>query len=71
MLIKSPRIKRVRKKKREVFRLVASNSKAKKMLSWKPKYSGIEGFKKGLKKTIEWFKDPKNLKDYNSSFYSI
>ena len=63
--------KRVREKKSEVFRLIASNSKAKKKLNWKPNYAGVKGFKLGLKKTIEWFKDPKNLKDYNSKSYSI
>lgn len=63
--------KRVREKKSEVFRLLASNQKARKILKWKPDYEGIKGFRIGLKKTIEWFNDPKNLKDYNSKFYSI
>ena len=63
--------KRIREKRSEVFRLLASNNKAKKLLNWKPKYAGIKGFKKGLEKTIEWFQDPKNLKDYNSKSYSI
>ncbi len=63
--------KRVREKKSEVFRLITSNKKAKKLLKWKPKYEGIKGFKLGIKKTIEWFKDPKNLKDYKSNSYKI
>jgi len=63
--------KRIRTKKSEVYRLIASNSKAKKILKWNPKYAGTKGFKEGLKKTIEWFKDPKNLKEYNSRSYSI
>ncbi len=63
--------KRVRKKNSEVFRLLASNKKAKKILNWKPKYTGVKGFKLGLKKTIEWFKGQKNLKDYISNSYSI
>ncbi len=63
--------KRVREKKSEVFRLIANNAKAKKLLNWKPRHAGINGFKLGLKKTIEWFKNPKNLKDYNSKSYSI
>ena len=63
--------KRVREKKSEVFRLIANNTKAKKLLNWRPKHAGIKGFKLGLKKTIEWFKNPKNLKDYNSKSYSI
>ena len=31
--------KRVREKKSEVFRLIASNTKAKKILNWKPKFT--------------------------------
>ena len=27
--------------------------------------------KLGIKKTIEWFKDPKNLKNYKSNSYKI
>ena len=63
--------KRVRTKNSEVNRLYASNTKARKLLRWKPKYSGIKGFRKGLEKTIKWFENPKNLKFYNSDIYSI
>ena len=63
--------KRIRAKNSEVDRLYASNSKAKKILKWKPVYGGLEGFKQGLEKTIKWFSDPKNLKHYNSDIYSI
>ena len=63
--------KRVRVKESEVFRLIANNSKAKKILNWTPSCTGIEGFKLGLKKTIEWFKEPKNLKYYNFKSYLI
>ena len=41
---------RIRPKKSEVDRLYASNVKAKKLLKWKPKYSGKTGFSLGLKK---------------------
>ena len=63
--------KRIRKKSSEVDRLFASNLKAKKILKWKPKYDGINGFKKGLIKTINWFSHPNNIKHYNSKIYSI
>ena len=63
--------KRVRSKTTEVDRLFASNLKAKKILKWKPKYSGRKGFKKGLEKTIDWFSDPNNLKHYNPKVYSV
>ena len=41
------------------------------MLGWKPKYGGLNGFKKGLEKTIKWFRDNKNLSQYNSKDYNI
>ena len=63
--------KRVRSKKSEVLRLLASNLKAKKLLNWKPRYQGIAGFKKGLEKTIEWFSKPDNIRLYKSDIYNI
>jgi dTDP-glucose 4,6-dehydratase len=63
--------KRVRSKKSEVFSLLASDTKAKKLLNWNPKYKGFSGFKKGLAKTIEWFNKPDNIKLYNSDIYNI
>jgi dTDP-glucose 4,6-dehydratase len=62
---------RVRSKKSEVFRLLASDLKAKKLLQWKPRYQGIVGFKKGLEKTIEWFNNPDNIRFYKSGIYNI
>ena len=63
--------KRVRVKKSEVFRLIADNKKAKKILKWTPNYSGINGFKVGLKKTLEWFEETKNINNYKNLKYSI
>jgi hypothetical protein len=63
--------KRVRSKKSEVFRLLASDFKAKKLLQWKPRYQGIDGFKKGLAKTIEWFNKPDNIRLYKSDIYNM
>lgn len=60
---------RVRPKKSEVTRLLASNKKAKKLLNWSPKYGGINGFKKGLKETIDWFSDNQNLSYYKQTTY--
>tara|TARA_Y100001978_G_C23701259_1_gene441074 strand:+ start:2279 stop:3277 length:999 start_codon:yes stop_codon:yes gene_type:complete len=56
--------------KSEVERLYASNEKAKSILNWEPIYSGEEGFKKGLKKTIEWFNIKDNLANYKSRIYN-
>ena len=41
---------RFRPKNSEVTRLLADNSKAKKVLNWSPKYCGEDGLKKGLLK---------------------
>jgi len=55
----------------EVERLWASNSKAKEILGWEPRYSGIDGLKKGLIKTIDWFSEPQNLNAYKTNVYNI
>ena len=61
---------RLRPKKSEVFRLLCDNRKARKLLKWKPKYSGKKGLEQGLRKTIEWFSDKNNLKKYKSNIYN-
>tara|TARA_X000000950_G_scaffold285481_1_gene391576 strand:- start:1891 stop:2889 length:999 start_codon:yes stop_codon:yes gene_type:complete len=62
--------KRIRPNKSEVERLIGDNKKAFKILKWKPEYVGLEGFKKGLKETINWMIDPNNLKKYNTEIYN-
>jgi len=62
---------RLRPEKSEVERLWADNSKAKTLLGWEPQYGGIEGFKKGLFETIEWFTNKENLKQYKADVYNI
>ncbi len=62
---------RLRPAKSEVERLWASNEKAKKLLGWSPAYGGEEGFARGLQKTIEWFKNPDNLKTYKAGIYNV
>ena len=63
--------KRLRPKKSEVSNLLSNNKKAKKLLKWKLKYSGKNGFKLAMRDTIEWFTKPKNLKLYDSSKYTV
>ena len=46
---------RIRPPKSEVERLFACNKKAKLLMDWSPKFSGIKGFRKGLENTISWF----------------
>ena len=62
---------RIRPENSEVERLWADITKAKTMLNWKPSYNGKDGFKQGLAETIEWFSDPKNLKNYKTGIYNL
>ena len=55
---------RLRPKKSEVTRLFSSNSKAKKILFWKPQYTKKEGFKKALIITCKWFMDNTSKQNY-------
>jgi dTDP-glucose 4,6-dehydratase len=62
---------RQRPEKSEVNRLWADNTKALEIAEWSPQYSGLDGLRKGLSETIEWFKDPSNLKLYKTNIYNI
>ncbi len=62
---------RIRPTKSEVERLFASNKKAKLLMDWSPNFSGINGFKKGLEKTISWFIKDDNLSRINTKIYNI
>ena len=50
---------------------MAENQKAKNLLDWQPQFGGYEGLREGLKKTIEWFTIPANLKTYKSDKYNV
>ena len=62
---------RVRPENSEVERLHASIEKAKALLGWQPELKGLAGFETGLKKTIEWFLNPKNLSRYKADRYNL
>ena len=62
---------RVRPENSEVERLNASIEKAKTLLGWQPELKGLAGFETGLKKTIEWFSNPKNLSRYKADRYNL
>ncbi len=62
---------RLRPEKSEVERLWADNSKAFDLFGWRPVYAGHDGFRQGLKETVEWFSDKTNLAHYKSGFYNI
>lgn len=62
---------RLRPENSEVERLWANNEKAFELLDWKPQYGGIEGFEKGIQKTVDWFVNPENLKYFKTDIYNI
>lgn len=62
---------RLRPERSEVDRLWADNSKAKERLGWVPEFGGKEGFKRGLQKTIEWFKKKENFGTYKTDIYNV
>jgi len=62
---------RLRPEKSEVNRLFAGIDKAKEVMSWSPEFEGLEGFKKGVAKTIEWFTNPDNLANYKTDRYNV
>ena len=62
---------RIRPEKSEVERLLAENSKAKQILGWTPEYGGLDGFRRGIRKTIDWFSNPGNTTSYKPDRYNI
>lgn len=55
----------------EVERLWASNDKAKRLLDWTPAYGGLDGLRRGLSETAQWFTQPGNLSAYKVDIYNI
>jgi len=61
---------RIRPKRSEVDRLLASNKKAKKILKWSPKNYNSIGLNNGLNQTINWFSSKKNLSLYKTKDFN-
>lgn len=55
----------------EVERLWADNTLARELTGWTPEYAGVDGLKRGLRETIEWFGVPANLHRYKAGLYNI
>jgi nucleoside-diphosphate-sugar epimerase len=51
----------------EVFRLLGDHTKATKLTGYKTKVS----LEQGLKDTIQWFSEPKNLSNYKTEIYNV
>ena len=62
---------RLRPKNSEVERLFGDNTLIKKLTDWSPDYASLEGFKRGLKITIDWFTYSDNLKFYRPNKYKL
>lgn len=55
----------------EVNRLFGDNSRLRQLTGWQPAYGGLEGFRRGLARTAEWFSDPANLARYRPGTYVV
>lgn len=62
---------RLRPANSEVERLFAANDKAKALLDWQPAFGGLDGFKRGLKITADWFTQSDNLSRYKADVYNV
>jgi NAD dependent epimerase/dehydratase len=62
---------RLRPSASEVDRLWADNSKADRLLGWRPQFGGLDGFRRGLAETAAWFADETNLARYKANIYNI
>ena len=62
---------RLRPDKSEVERLWAGTTKAVERFNWSPDYGGLDGLRRGLEKTVDWFKCPENLKAYKADIYNV
>ncbi|WP_116138716.1 NAD-dependent 4,6-dehydratase LegB [Trinickia diaoshuihuensis] len=62
---------RLRPEKSEVERLLADNRRLRDLTNWAPEYAGVDGFRRGLAKTVEWFTDPANLANYKADRYNV
>ena len=58
---------RFRPEKSEVYRLWCDNTKIHNLTGFIPKYN----IQEGLKKTIDWFTNPENLRKYKSDIYNV
>ncbi len=55
----------------EVERLWADNRLVAELTGWTPEHGGLDGLRRGLQKTIDWFSDPLHLQRYKAGQYNI
>ncbi len=61
---------RLRPENSEVERLWAANEKARELLGWQPRYGSLDGFRRGLIETVDWFTNSRNLAGYKPEIYN-
>lgn len=62
---------RLRPVNSEVERLWSDNAKARTILGWHPEFNGIDGLRRGLQCTVQWFESDENMKNYRSDIYNL
>ena len=62
---------RLRPEASEVERLWADSSALRALTGWAPEYGAGDGFRSGLRQTIDWFSDPANLARYKTERYVL
>ncbi len=55
----------------EVERLWADNTRAGELAGWTPEYAGLDGLRRGLRETIDWFSISDNLRRYKAGIYNV
>ena len=63
--------RRMRPAKSEVDRLFAGVEKARKLIGWAPEHGGLDGFRRGIRMTADWFTDPANLAQYAEHKFNV
>lgn len=59
---------RLRPAASEVERLFADIAKAERLAGWRPAFAGLDGFRRGLELTVDWFTDPANRSHYRQGY---
>ena len=63
--------RRLRPDASEVERLWCDNSLARDLIGWQPAHAGMEGFRRGLAATVDWFAEPANRAGYKAHLYNV
>jgi NAD dependent epimerase/dehydratase len=60
---------KMRPEKSDVLRLCAANKKAAELINWRPKSTGIQGFKQNLVNVVNWYSQPENLEKFETQIH--